>query len=193
MKNRFERRGDVAVIFVVYKGDQHEVLIDWEDLAKVKPYSWRLNKGRHSPYVVTDAPGRYGKRRKIWLHKLVVGIGCDYKVDHRNWNGLDNRKSNLRRASHSQNALNMRRPLANNESGSRGVSFCAGRSKPWRASLQFKTRKKHLGYFATQDDAAGAVTAELVRRGIPVAQPTAEDYERAEEAAAIAARMGGTG
>lgn len=190
MKNRWERRGDVAVIFVAYKGETHEVLVDFDDLKRAQRYTWRLNLGRHSPYVCADAPGQRGK--KLWLHKLILRAGVDTKVDHRNFNGLDNRKANLRRKNHSTNALHMRRALPTNQCGERGVVHCPDKkTKPWRAMLQFRTRKRHLGYFATKELAARAVLAELERRGLAVEEPTAEDYERAEEAVAIASRMGG--
>lgn len=198
MKNAYEIRGEVATIFVAWRGRREEVLVDREDLARVARYTWRLNKGRNTVYACANVPGQPGK--KIWLHKLVVGAGVATKVDHRNWCGLDNRKANLRRLDHVRNALNARFGFVHpdNRTGERGVRFDEKRAragkKPWRAALQFRKVRRFLGgWYATKADAVRAVTAELERRGLTIYVPTAAEHERLEGARALAHQMGGGG
>lgn len=73
------------------------------------------------------------------------------KIDHINGIGSDNRISNLRLATHSQNLANSRRSK-NNRSGYKGVYFHKGQGK-WIAKIQVNRRTIHLGCFLTPEDA----------------------------------------
>lgn len=64
------------------------------------------------------------------------------QVDHINGNGLDNRRENLRLATHSQNLVNSGKRIG--KSGYRGVRWDKDRNK-WRADIQFEGRKYSLG------------------------------------------------
>jgi AP2 domain/HNH endonuclease len=88
---------------------------------------------------------RYGR----FLHNFLMGTKG---VDHRNGNGLDCRRSNLRLASSRQNSRN-RGMRADNTSGYKGVSWhrLTGR---WIASIKVAERRLHLGLFPTAEDAA---------------------------------------
>lgn len=76
-------------------------------------------------------------------------------VDHRNMNGLDCRRENLRAATKSQNTRNSRL-RRNNRSGFKGVTET---SKGWRAQCRFDGRNHHLGYFDTPEEAHAAYFA----------------------------------
>ncbi|HEY4832768.1 MAG TPA: HNH endonuclease [Waddliaceae bacterium] len=65
------------------------------------------------------------------------------EVDHINRNGLDNRRSNLRLATPSQNRVNSEKKIG--VSGFRGVRWDTQRRK-WRADIQFKGKKIALGH-----------------------------------------------
>ena len=90
----------------------------------------------------------------IYMHRLIVKCSNDKQIDHRNLNKLDNRRSNLRIASLSQN--NMNRPTqCNNKSGIKGVCW-ATRDNKWLAAIQFQGKKISIGYFNDKDKAAQA-------------------------------------
>jgi hypothetical protein len=76
-------------------------------------------------------------------------------VDHINRDRADNRWSNLRLATRSQNMANVVLK-ATNSSGVSGVVWDENRKK-WRAQLRVNGIKKNLGRFATQEEAAAAV------------------------------------
>ena len=75
-------------------------------------------------------------------------------VDHKNGDGLDNRRANLRFASASQNNSNSR-IRASNSTGFKGVTFDRGRQK-WRAQISVGGRVINLGRYETPEDAHAA-------------------------------------
>jgi hypothetical protein len=87
------------------------------------------------------------------MHRLIAGFP-PFRLDHRNQNGLDNRKRNLRRATRSENAANKAKPK-NNTSGYKGVSWHALSNK-WRAYIKVNQKWKHLGLFSSAKAAAKA-------------------------------------
>lgn len=91
----------------------------------------------------------YRTHRLAWLY--VYGEWPDGEIDHVNGNGRDNRLSNLRIASRSQNVANTR-CRKTNKAGRKGVTWSphAGR---WSAWIGAGGKTKHLGYFETRDQA----------------------------------------
>lgn len=93
--------------------------------------------------------------RLAWFYMTgswPVGI-----VDHKNLNGTDDRWSNLRLATKSQNAANAPAPKSNT-SGFKGVSFDKRIGK-YRSYIRNGNRQQHLGYFDCAEKAAAAYRA----------------------------------
>jgi len=82
-------------------------------------------------------------------------------VDHVDGNGLDNRRSNLRLATASQNQCNQRRSSANS-SGFKGVTWCR-KGKRWKARIKVNKVLKHLGTFTSPEAAYAAYCAASER------------------------------
>lgn len=99
-------------------------------------------------------------RQKIALHRLVLerAIGrplFEYEqADHINGDRLDNRRSNLRAASITQNRQNRARPK-NNTSGVKGVCWMTGKNE-WYAYISVNGKRKPLGWYATKEEAAAS-------------------------------------
>ena len=74
------------------------------------------------------------------------------QIDHINRKRGDNRLSNLRLATNSQNAHNKREP-ANNTSGFKGIRFKKNR---WEASCMVCGKRKYLGRYSSLDAAKNA-------------------------------------
>lgn len=85
------------------------------------------------------------------------------EVDHINGNRLDNRASNLRVVTRSENGKNQRRH-STNKSGKSGVSWC-NRQMAWVARITVDGRREHLGYFASLTAAARARSEAEARYG----------------------------
>jgi hypothetical protein len=75
-------------------------------------------------------------------------------IDHINSSGLDNRRSNLRICTFSENLLNTAK-YKNNKSGYKGVVWFKSVQK-WWANINFKKKQYSLGYFDSLEEAAKA-------------------------------------
>jgi hypothetical protein len=96
---------------------------------------------------------RDGKATTQGMHAFLTGFA---RCDHVNGDGLDNRRANLREATHGQNMAN-RRPQGPSYKGITRRSD--GR---WQAQIQAARVHRHLGYFATPEAAAAAYDAAAV-------------------------------
>jgi hypothetical protein len=96
---------------------------------------------------------RYYLHRLAWL--FVYGVWPIGDVDHINHIKQDNRISNLREATRSENQMN-RLLKKSSLSGIKGVSWDTGKNK-WRAQLFIEGKGKHIGYFVIKADAEAAV------------------------------------
>jgi hypothetical protein len=124
-------------------------LVDDADLPLVGAYRWCRLELRHTSYALTWT-GSKPNRRCIYMHILLMG---QPGIDHRDRNGLNNQRSNLRPATQSQNNANQR--SREGVSTYRGVVWCKQTSR-WRAQIKANGRYQHLGRFDREDDAARA-------------------------------------
>jgi hypothetical protein len=119
-------------------------VVDSEDAAELAQHNWFARPGSHTWYA-----SRFNGRHQVHLHRLVSDCPSGLEPDHRNHNGLDNTRGNLRISTHSQNVAASRKPVK----GFRGVGFHPGAQK-WQASIRVNNRLRHLGYFTTPQAAA---------------------------------------
>lgn len=84
----------------------------------------------------------------------MTGEWPDHQVDHKDTDRANNVWLNLRQATNQQNQFN-KGPNKNNRSGFKGVFLATNpaRSKPWMAKIKVGDRSRHLGYFATPEEA----------------------------------------
>jgi surface antigen len=122
--------------------------VDDEDFAHVIMFRWYACK----PYKVVYAVRRWqdnGKCRSQYMHTLITGIKG---IDHKNGDGLDCRKDNLRVATDAQNQTN-HGPHCDNPSGERGVSWNK-RKRRWQARITKAGKHYWLGLFHDKTEAA---------------------------------------
>ena len=79
--------------------------IDDEDFESVSRFRWHAIKGHSTFYAVRNGVGPNGPRSE-YLHRFLLQPEGKLQVDHINGNGLDNRRCNLRLATHAQNLAN---------------------------------------------------------------------------------------
>lgn len=128
-------------------------LIDESDYDLVYPYNWYLNKRDQKVTTVIND-------KTIYLHTLIFGKKEGYEIDHKDRNGLNNQRENLRYATSSQQKMNKGLGM-NNTSGYKGVSYDVRRNL-YRAYIG----TKFLGRFHNKIDAALAYnTAASVQYG----------------------------
>lgn len=96
---------------------------------------------------------KYLAHRLIW--KMKTGTDAPFSIDHIDGDRLNNRFSNLRAATQSQNGMNSKM-RKNNTSGVKGVYWGWNR---WQAQISIARRCIPLGGFEKIEDAARAVEA----------------------------------
>jgi hypothetical protein len=92
----------------------------------------------------------YLAHRLAWLY--VNGVMPKDGIDHINNIKTDNKITNLREATHSQNMRNRLLTVRNN-TGYKGVSFCK-RAKKFKVGITFNNKQIHLGYFSDAKSAS---------------------------------------
>jgi hypothetical protein len=100
-----------------------------------------------------------GKQRTIAMHRMLLELSPFACCDHRNHDGLDNRRENLRAVTRAQNQWNKRNQAAS--SPYKGVWFEKHAGK-WRARIMKHGKNRELGLFLTAEDAARAYNAAAV-------------------------------
>lgn len=111
---------------------------------------------KHNLYVTINIDGRhYHAHRLAWL--VVYGYWPESEIDHINCDRQNNKISEIREATKSQNLCNRPRQR-NNTSGFKGVSWHKGTGS-WRAYIKVSGRFVSLGYFKTAEAAAVAYEA----------------------------------
>ncbi len=131
--------------------------VDVEDYDLVSGRNWHAVKRQSGlVYAATNISDERGQR-PLSMHRVLMPEA--ERVDHINGDGTDNRRANLRAATHAQNMRN-RKKHKNNTSGFKGVSPMRGK---WRAQIRFEGRKHHLGIFDSPEEAAEAYD-EAARR-----------------------------
>ncbi len=120
-----------------------------KDYDLVKNYSWHGAQANKSEIIYAQA--YIVGNKNVKMHRLILGL-TDSKIqaDHKDNNGLNNQRSNLRICNHQQNCLNRKR-YTNGKFKYRGVYKVRNK---WRAQIRFGTKLFHLGYFDNEVDAA---------------------------------------
>lgn len=121
--------------------------IDDEDYERVSNHSWCIDEHKNTLYATT----RF-KRKKIYLHRFLTNPGPGQVVDHKDGNGLNCSKSNLRLCSQSENLYNKKKK-SGTSSKWKGV-YWYKRNGKWKAQITRDGRITHLGYFDNEADAA---------------------------------------
>ena len=115
---------------------------DYKYLMQWKWYFSRQSTGSGG-YAARCTPRPH--KRTIKMHKVVAARkGLTGEIDHRNQDKLDNRRSNLRQATRSQNKANCG-VSSSNKSGFKGVSCY--KTNQWQASIRINGKTVHLGHF----------------------------------------------
>lgn len=149
MMNQWLDKGDYIGILIMCGGEVRECKIDKEDFDKVNSFSgtWFGWKGLAKTYYVCIKVKENGKWTHKRMHRVVLDVTGD--IDHKFHDGLDNRKEMLREVTKAENNLN-RTKRADNKSGVIGVNWSVKEGK-WRAQIQRKGIKKHIGFYDDLD------------------------------------------
>jgi hypothetical protein len=132
-----------------------KALVDDEDFDFLSQFKWQATK---SPKSNTYYASRREIKGIILMHNAILQRqGFTFSktqiCDHKNLNGLDNRKENLRISTYSQNCANVPKKKKNPTSKYKGVFFeISGRK--WRAKIKKDYKQINIGSFLTEEEAA---------------------------------------
>lgn len=144
----------VEIVINSKKHGIQKILLDDDDFEKVSKYNWYVKINDNVLYAYSNLYIDSKWKASIIMHRLILGVtDKKIKIDHKNHNGLDNRRENLRLCTDKQNMHNSR-PRKNTSSKYKGVSK---KDKIFIAQIhKDKTNSKLIGYFNTEEDAAKA-------------------------------------
>jgi len=107
-------------------------------------YKWfALKSDKMDGYYV--AARKLADDSMVYMHRQILNAPEGFEVDHRNGNGLDNRRHNIRVVTRAQNRWNSKR-RKDNKSGVKGVSWHST-NKMWVANIKVNKKLHHLGSF----------------------------------------------
>lgn len=139
------KRGKNAGIYEAIVSDEDK------DLAILRwTVFFSTTKKSYTPYAY-----RKQDRKTTLIHRVVFerilerSLVEGEEIDHINMNGLDNRRENLRLASHSQNGTN-KKLQSNNKSGYKGVFWNTQKGK-WQAKIKKDGKNNHIGFFTDKE------------------------------------------
>lgn len=150
-------------------------IVDDEDYERLNVHKWCVMRGGAAWYACrgTYTPGRGS--HTLLMHRVILSAPRGVQVDHKNSDGLNNTRGNLRLATISQNGLNAR-IRKDNTTGYKGIWQSGLR---WAARIRCQGKRMHLGVFSSPEAAARAydkkaleLFGEFARLNFPEGQAT---------------------
>lgn len=130
-------------------------LVDDEYFDLVSKYKWCCYEDCNTFYASRGVWNKSTKRTSsISMHRFIMNPVNNVQVDHINGDGLDNRKSNLRIVTRSQNIQNSRK-RKDNKAGYKGVYWLKPNNR-WRALITVNGKRVSLGLFDDRESAGKA-------------------------------------
>lgn len=133
--------------------------VDDRDFKRVNQFKWFAHKKGQRYYAARNIRLPNGERETEYLHNFLMGVKG---VDHKDGDGLENRRYNLRPASPLQNRRAFRRKASSATSQFRGVSWNSARGKG-AAQIKAGPRQTYIGYFTTEEGAARAHDSHAIK------------------------------
>lgn len=138
-------------------GSLTPLVVDVDDVPLVVGRTWRALVAENTTYA-TDTALDLGARRTIYAHQLILPDAA--RVDHRDRDGLNNLRENLRECTNTENSYN-RVAGKNSSSRFKGVSKSGDK---WIAQIRLGGENRKLGSYFSEEDAARAYD-EAAREG----------------------------
>lgn len=127
-------------------------LVDDDDFGWLSQYKWTAKANKNGTwYAWRNVKGCAGKR--IYMHREILRVPSNMDTDHKNGNGLDNQKNNIRVCTTAENLHNSKAFRTPKTSRFKGVYWDKSNTK-WKAHIALNSKRLTLGYFDSEIDAA---------------------------------------
>lgn len=128
-------------------------LVDDSDYLAVSLYSWYAVKEGNVWYAARNEGSGRGNQRVVKMHRQIMNLQRGDKTicDHKDHDGLNNQRGNLRLCSHAQNMRNRR---SHRRSSSRYLGVCKVSPRRWISQIRVDGKLKYLGRFGCETAAA---------------------------------------
>lgn len=136
-------------------------LVDDEDFEYLNQFKWCAQQEGHTFYAARQSPRINKKSKTIRMHRAIMNPPNNMHIDHKDHNGLNNCRSNLRICYQRENQINVNR-RSDNTSGYKGVCWHNGAQK-WASRIKVNGKDIHLGVFTDIKDAALAYNKAAVK------------------------------
>ncbi len=122
-------------------------LVDDEDYEYLNQFRWHAHKSKRTWSVRRNISIGHSKGTVLCMHIVLMSPPKGFEIDHKDHNGLNNQKHNLRICTHQQNQWNARKQLGTSKY--KGV-YWHKRDQKWMCRIGFK----YLGLFISETKAA---------------------------------------
>jgi hypothetical protein len=133
-----------------------EAVVDDADYERLVGYVWSRDRWGYA----RRNEKRDGRWITILMHREILAVPAGHQTDHADGDTLNNRRSNLRVCTQSQNNANKRK--CGGSSRYKGVSWNA-RQRQWVATIMVNRRAIFLGLYADEEPAARAYDAAALQ------------------------------
>ena len=142
--NEYDLSGEYGICYM--SGKQYSFIFDKDKYSEICKHHWFVNNNGY--------PCAYSHKKTSFPHRIVTNCPQGMEVDHINHNVFDNRVSNLRICTHSDNMKN-RSIYTKNKSGYPGI-FETKKYGYWYVSIGVNGKHKYIGQFKNKEDAINA-------------------------------------
>jgi len=160
MKNEYQIKGPITEIYIHSgKYGTKTLLIDTADLPKVQEkvknsITIKKGSGKEKWYAVYQ-----DNKKHYFMHRMILDYDGDLLVDHKDGNGLNDTRDNLRIVTVSQNAMNIE-SYAHSQSGIKGLVYDDLR-REWRVRIKIEGKVKFEKFYKSKEKALEVLDRKL--------------------------------
>jgi hypothetical protein len=142
------------IIVVSKKHGRKTIVVDDVDFDGVSKHNWSIVGSGSTFYALSNLPRSASQQKHftIKMHRLISNAAKGTLVDHRDGNGLNNQRDNLRICTPFENACN-RKKRKNSQSRFKGVYWNKQSCRFW-SDINYRGNKIYIGMFDSEIEAA---------------------------------------